>query len=127
MSWPKVALLSLCLAIASFAGAAQVSSPAAEAKEKRDLAVLKQDHDRAEKAWRKQPKNAKLKNQYVFSTVKLGMHTMYAVALPPKQKYPEALRLFKEALKVDPSNKDARTAKDQIEAVYRSMNERKKG
>ena len=52
---------------------------------------------------------------------------MYAVVLSPKQKYPEALRLFKEALKVDPKNVDARTAKDQIEAVYRSMNQRKKG
>ncbi len=127
MSWPKVALLSLCLAIAAFAGSVQVSSPAAEAKEKHDLAVIKQDRDRAEKAWHKQPQNTKLKKQYVFATVKLGMHTMYAVVLPPKQKYPEALRLFKEALKVDPSNKDARTAKDQIEAVYQSMNERKKG
>lgn len=91
------------------------------------LAQLKQQHDSAMKAYQKAPKNAQLKKRYVDVTVKLGMKTMYSESLPPRQKYPGALKYFNEALKVDPTNKDAREQRDMILAVYKSMGKKPGG
>ena len=41
--------------------------------------------------------------------------------LPAKEKYPKALEMFAEALKVDPQNKLALDSKSMIEGIYESM------
>jgi tetratricopeptide (TPR) repeat protein len=46
---------------------------------------------------------------------------MTSPALTPKEKYPKALALFREALKVDPKNKVALENKNMIEQIYKSM------
>lgn len=42
-------------------------------------------------------------------------------ALPPKEKYPTALGMFRDALKIDPDNALAQQSITLIEDVYRSM------
>ena len=42
-------------------------------------------------------------------------------ALPPKEKYPTALGMFRDALKIDPGNALAQQSVTLIEDVYRSM------
>ena len=47
---------------------------------------------------------------------------MLSDALDQKVKYKEALILYREALKIDPTNKEASSNKDLIESIYKSMN-----
>ncbi len=124
MKWLKVALLLLPLTVGAFQNPAEVHAAQQETRELQDLRAKRAT---AVVALAKHPKDAATKNKYVFATVQLGMHTMYATTLSPRQKYPDALRLFNEALKVDPTNKDARTQKDLIEAVYKRMGKRPGG
>jgi len=42
-------------------------------------------------------------------------------ALPPREKYPKALAMFRNALKIDPDNALAKDGVNLIEDVYRSM------
>jgi tetratricopeptide (TPR) repeat protein len=58
---------------------------------------------------------------YVEATVAYGNLVMTSPALTPKEKYPKALALFREALKVDPKNKVALENKNMIEQIYKSM------
>ena len=46
---------------------------------------------------------------------------MYNDAVPPRVKYPTALRAYREALKLDKSNKKAQQGVDTIEGIYKSM------
>jgi hypothetical protein len=41
--------------------------------------------------------------------------------LTPKEKYPKALELYRDALALDASNKEANKNKAMIEAIYKSM------
>lgn len=61
------------------------------------------------------------KKAYVSATVKYGTACMNSDALDRKVKYKKALQLYREALKVDPSNKEAKENAKMIEDVYRSM------
>jgi len=69
----------------------------------------------------KAPKDAKLKTAYIQATVSFGTATMNSPILAPKEKYPSALRLYREALKLDPKNKEALANKKTIEDIYRSL------
>ena len=42
-------------------------------------------------------------------------------ALPPREKYPKALAMFRNALKIDPGNALAKDGVKVIEDVYKSM------
>jgi hypothetical protein len=46
---------------------------------------------------------------------------MYNDALPPRQKYPTALRAYREVLKHDKDNAKARKGIATIEGIYKSM------
>jgi hypothetical protein len=46
---------------------------------------------------------------------------MYNDALPPRQKYPVALRSYREVLKYDKENKKAQQGVSTIEGIYKSM------
>lgn len=42
-------------------------------------------------------------------------------ALPPKEKYPKSLGMFRDALKIDPDNALAKNSVKLIEDIYKSM------
>jgi len=86
-----------------------------------DLAKAKTTYEAAKADYTKKSSDTKLKSAYVNATVDYATKTMYANSLDPKQKYPGALKLYREALKVDPSNADAGRNKDMIESIYKQM------
>jgi tetratricopeptide (TPR) repeat protein len=42
-------------------------------------------------------------------------------AVPPREKYPQALKMFREALQLDPNNALAKDGIKLIEDIYKSM------
>jgi len=90
--------------------------------EKEKLLKMEKAYKSAKAAYLKSPKNPKLKAAYVDATVKFGTGTMLSPTLGPKDKYPKALKLYREALKIDPKNKEALQNKKMIEDIYRQMN-----
>jgi tetratricopeptide (TPR) repeat protein len=89
--------------------------------DKAQLAKLDKEYRAAKTSFEKSPKNASLKKKYVAATVKLGTATMTSISLAPKDKYPPALRLYREALKHDPKNVEAKNNLEMIESIYRQM------
>lgn len=57
----------------------------------------------------------------VKATVQLATATMNAPDLAAKQKYPAALRLYREALALHPENTEALENSAMIESIYRDM------
>jgi hypothetical protein len=47
--------------------------------------------------------------------------TMNDAALPPRQKYPDALRAFRKAVELDKENKKAKEGAEMIEGIYKQM------
>lgn len=111
----RTAHVALLLALSSMAFSQ------ADDKEKAKLASLTQTYTASKAAYKKKPKDAKVKKTYVSSTVALGTATMNAGSLRPQVKYAGALRLYREALAIDPKNKEALANKKMIEDIYQSM------
>jgi tetratricopeptide (TPR) repeat protein len=82
-------------------GPAPYASKADSGKPDRDLGALEEKMEEA--------------------TVEYGTAVMLAPELTPKEKYPKALRLFREVLKLDPDNAQAKKSAETIEAIYKSM------
>jgi len=72
-------------------------------------------------AWGKDKANKTKRKAYINATVSLGTIVMNSPILAPRAKYPRALSLYREALKLDPANKEAKANKAMIEDIYRSM------
>jgi hypothetical protein len=109
------ACLLLCFSVISGALAFDITPDAA------GLAKLEANQKRAKVAYLKSPKNPALKHLYAVASVRYGTACMVTDALDRKVKYAKALRLYREALKVEPANEEAKHNKDMIESVYRSM------
>ncbi|MCE9559896.1 MAG: hypothetical protein K8R88_13220 [Armatimonadetes bacterium] len=109
------------LLIASLASA-QTAGQVDEAKKNRQLLTAAENlYTKTKAAFTKKPKDAKIKKSYVDATVSFGTITMNSPLLGPKEKYPKALNLYREALKADPKNEIALANKDMIEKIYKSM------
>ncbi len=86
------------------------------------LAKDKQEYELAKLGYAKDPASKTAKDTYVFTTVRYGLAKMDpGNSEDSKVKYPDALRLFREALKVDPANADAQKNEDLIESIYKQM------
>jgi len=85
------------------------------------LNKLQKEQVAAKSAFKRHPKDATAKQKYVAATVKLGTADMSSDALDRKVKYKKALQLYREALKVDPNNVEAKNNKQLIESIYKSM------
>ena len=85
-----------------------------------DLNVMAHDQTVAKTAYLKRP-NAANKRRYVVATVRYGTACMTADVLDRKVKYRKALHLYREALKVDPTNAEAKNNAAMIESIYRMM------
>jgi hypothetical protein len=114
-----IAILACALTLigASFA------QPKPDLKAKQaELTKLEQIYKKSKaSAVKAKPGTPKMK-EYVAATVAYGNCVMMSPVLTPKDKYPKALSLFREALKSDPSNKVALDNKNMIEQIYKSMN-----
>jgi hypothetical protein len=89
--------------------------------ETKAIAGLRDAYAKSKAAYEKSKADAKAKEAYVASTVKLATTVMNANSLAPKEKYPEALRLYREALAIDPKNAEAQENKEMIETIYKGM------
>ena len=110
----------VAVAIASACALAQSPDPAIE-KEKKEIKRLEGRYATTQAALKKSPRSAAAKKSHVEVTVKLATTVMNARSLAPKDKYPRALRLYREALKLDPSNKEAKANSKMIEDIYKSL------
>ncbi len=84
---------------------------------KYDEAKLKELEAKLAKA----PKDAKLKKQAAEANYQVGHTMMLNPELPPRMKYPGALKYFRRTLALDPTHAKAGKEKQTIEDIYKSM------
>lgn len=58
---------------------------------------------------------------YVTATLDLALRIQSCAELTPHEKYPTALRLYRQLLSIDPSNQEAQGDAQQIVDIYHSM------
>lgn len=80
---------------------------------------LAQKYNDAKAAYTKDPAEEH-KSKYVAATVAYGTAVMMGED-PPRVKYPKALELYEEALALDPDNAEAKTNRQLILDIYKSM------
>jgi hypothetical protein len=90
-------------------------------QEKQTLARLEQGYATAKKQFTRSPKSPAAKKGFVAAAVRLGTANMTAQTLDRKVKYKVALRYYREALKLDPKNAEAKANHDMIVSIYKSM------
>lgn len=88
---------------------------------KADLATLEKSSAAAREALAKNPKDKALLKLTADTIYQEAEAAMYADELPPKEKYPRALKLYEEVVKLDPENKMAKESIDTIVSIYKSM------
>ena len=74
-----------------------------------------------EMAWKKSPKSLVAKQTYSAALTGLAHAIMNDSVILPAKKYPEALKLSRQAAKLDPANKEASADVKRIEGVYKQM------
>lgn len=99
---------------AESAGAGQPSTSAPDQPLDDKVAQLKAAYD-------KNPSDASAKKALADATFENAQYYMYKSTLQPNQKYPKALALYREVVKLDPANSDAHESIDMIEGIYRQM------
>ena len=92
-------------------------------KAKKDVAA--KNYDAAvtalEGAYKKNPKSAEVKGALVEALLAKGDSFMYNDAVPPRVKYPTALKAYRQVLQYDKGNKKATSNIATIEGIYKSM------
>lgn len=116
MRQPRILLLLISL-FALVLGASAQDSKAETAK----LAKLKAAYASAKANLAKKPTDPAKRKAFVSATVSYGTASMYSPILASKVKYRQALGLYREALKIDPKNKEALENKKTIEDIYKQM------
>ncbi len=117
MSFKKSALLL------AFAGALLAADPAVVTTAKKQIAEKKYDEaiTALTAAQKTNPKSVEIKNTLADALLAKGDSIMYNDALPPRSKYPDALRTYRQVLTVDKANKKAQDNIAMIEGIYKSM------
>ena len=67
------------------------------------------------------PEDVALKQSRITGHLKFATYYMYNDTLPPKAKYPNALKQYRAVLKIDPNNENAKGNADMIINIYHSM------
>ncbi len=67
------------------------------------------------------PNDLSLKQSLISGHLKYATYYMYNDSLPPKVKYPSALKHYRAVLKLEPSNQNAKEGADMIISIYQSM------
>lgn len=105
--------LSAILALVVLA-ASVVAQTAAE------IGIYGKKYESAKKALAAKPKDKGLQKAFVVAGCRYGTASMNG-ELPPRVKYRQALRVYREVLKVDPKNKEAGNNSKMIIDIYKSM------
>lgn len=96
-------------------------APQEGSKDPKVLLKLQKTFDAAGKALSIHPKDPKVKDAYVVAGVRYGHESMVSPLLSPRVKYPQALRIYRKVLIVDPKNPIAKPESDMIIAIYKQM------
>ena len=75
----------------------------------------------AKAAYDKNPSDAAAKKAYTDAMFQNAEYYMYTSPAPPNQKYPKALALYRQVLKLEPDNVRAKESAEIIEGIYRQM------
>ncbi|MBI4751023.1 MAG: hypothetical protein HY774_21290 [Acidobacteria bacterium] len=104
-------------------GQPATSAPSAQANEPLpELPPMPDSIQKLEKQYEAKPGDAKLKAELVKAKLEYGNELMFKSPLPARVKYRAALKMYREVLALDPTNKEAEENKGQIEAIYKQMN-----
>lgn len=95
-------------------GSAQASADAPTQPMDDKVAELRAKYD-------KNPTDAAVKKELTDATLENANYYMYTSPLPPNQKYPKALALYRDVVKLDPTNATAQESIQVIENIYRSL------
>ena len=106
------------LALAAFASA---QKPIAPADDKRQLSALEKAYLSAKATLAHKPNDASARKTFAVATDRYATYAMTTEVLTPHQRYPMALRLYREVLKIDPKNHEASNNSEMIISVYKSM------
>jgi tetratricopeptide (TPR) repeat protein len=106
----------------TLAGALFAADPAVE-KARKEIAAKKYDEaiTALEAAHKKNPKSAEVTKALADAYLAKGDSFMYNDQLPPRMKYPTALKAYRQVLVYDKTNKKAQTQIATIEGIYKSM------
>ncbi len=117
MNFTRTALL-VALAVSAFA-----ADPAVVTQAKKQIAEKKYDAaiTALEAAAKTSPKSAEIKATLADALLAKADSIMFDDSLPPRTKYPDALRTYRKVLTVDKDNKKAQSNISTIEGIYRSM------
>ena len=89
--------------------------------DKARLAKLEKAYNAATNALAKAPKSAKAKKDFADIGAAYGHESMMTPVLEPKVKYKQALKIYREVLKVDPNQPTAKKESELIISIYKSM------
>ena len=67
------------------------------------------------------PSDQLVKKAQIDAHLKYANYFMYESTLPPKEKYPSALREYRFVATIDPTNDDAKQNINLIEGIYNQM------
>jgi tetratricopeptide (TPR) repeat protein len=106
-----------------FAGALFAADPAVVAQAKKQIAEKKYDAaiTALETAGKADPKSVAIKATLADALLGKADSIMYDDSLPPRSKYPDALRTYRRVLTVDKDNPKAKSNIETIEKIYKSM------
>jgi hypothetical protein len=110
-------LLVVTPAVIALAETPKPAAKAAPAAAKYDEAKLKE----LEAKLAKTPKDEKLKTEVAEAHYQVGHTMMVNDSLPPRVKYPGALKHFTHALALNPKHAKAAEEKKMIEDIYKQM------
>ena len=118
----KLLLALLALLVTSLAAAQPYAGNAtASPEDKKRLATLEKSYVAAKATYTKKPQDAAAKKAFVAAAVKFGHESMMSNTLDRSLKYKQALRVYREVLKIDPKNPVAKPESELIISIYKSL------
>lgn len=117
---PFLLALMTCLVIAGCETRSEVGPPEEKPAAELSVGETRVEYEAASKAY-KENKTEETESKFVAATVRHGTAVMTGDG-DPTVKYPRALELYDEALAVDPENLEAKTNKQIILDIYKSLN-----